>query len=149
MAVFSPLIWKKMREFVPSPHKKFFWSKSVKIFHHIFDITHNQGHAPARMLCLISVCENTMFSLSLCQILAITMHCYSQFWSLSQLVYFERGVSVVVHWKNILLRKFNHDLMLFMRFTLSCTQFHSHQQYEIDAQKSIIYKQSSKSMLIL
>ena len=58
----------------------------VKIFHHIFDIAHYQGHALAWRVYLASFYGNTMFELSLCQISALLMHFYYQFWSLSQFV---------------------------------------------------------------
>ena len=52
----------------------------------IFDIALNQGHTLVRMLYLASICKNTMFELSLCQISALSIHFYSQFWSISQFV---------------------------------------------------------------
>ena len=58
---FSPLIWKKNEKVCDVSSWNNFLSKSVKNFHHSFDIAQNQGQALVRMLNWISVCKNTMF----------------------------------------------------------------------------------------
>ena len=76
---FSPHPYEKNEKICAASSLKDFLSKSVKIFHHIFDTAQNQGYTLLRMLHLALVCKNTMFELSLCQISALSMHFYSQF----------------------------------------------------------------------
>ena len=58
---FSPRSHGKNEKVYAVTPRKDFLSKSVKIFHHIFDIAHNQGHTLLQMLYLASVCKNTIF----------------------------------------------------------------------------------------
>ena len=58
MAVFLPTHMEKNEKVCDVSSWNNFLSKSVKNFHHIFDIAQNQGHALVKMLYLISVCEN-------------------------------------------------------------------------------------------
>ena len=61
-------------------------SKSVKTFHWIFGKTLSRSHALSQMHNFALICENTIFQLLLCQISALWMHYFYQFWSFCQFI---------------------------------------------------------------